>query len=168
MKKVKILLFFMCFFSIFVFTGCETKQLSSAKIFRDDARTGGSLSFVYDKEARKVYIGGKGEIVQYSSADENRSLDAGCRIGIKVVAPDEDIDVSSAILEMNDINYSADEFLEKINGQVQRFFNIYPLFSEENDTMKFYVVWQEGAEKQEYELKIMKGTRFMDKDGNVS
>lgn len=168
MKKIKYFVIFLCFLSIFVTTGCCDKELSSAKIVRDDARTGGSLSFVYDQKERLVSVGGKGEVVQYSLADESKNLDAGCRVGLKVVAPDENVDVENAVLEMNGVTYSSGNFLENIDGQKQRFFNIYPVFSKDNMKQKFVIKWQDGTKKQEYKIEIVDGTKFMDKDGNVN
>lgn len=68
---------------------------------------------------------------------------------------------------MNGVNYASGKFLEKINGQTQRFFTIYPIVSKKNSSVKFSVVWQDGTEKQEYKIIVVKGTMYMDKDGNV-
>lgn len=167
MKKIKKIAIFVCLLSIFCCAGCGGKELPSAKITRDDARTGGSLSFVYDQNSRMIYVGGQDEIVQFSSADEARNLGEGCRIGLKVTAPDEKLDVSTATLEMNGINYSSGDFLEVVNGQKQRFFNLYPLVSKEDEKIIFSITWQEGTEKQIYTIEIIDGTKFMDKDGNI-
>lgn len=167
MNKTNILIFITIFLSLFSLCGCGDKDLPSAKITRDDLRTGGSLSFVYDSDQREIFVGGEDEVVQYSSADESKGLEAGCRVGLKVTAPDETLDLTNATLEMNGINYSAGTFLESVNGQLQRFFNIYPLVSKDNITIKFSVVWQDGTKEQNYTLKIVDGTKFMDKDGNI-
>lgn len=167
MKKFKILMIFMCLLTVFTFVGCGDKSLEPAKIVRDDARTGGSLSFVYDKNQKTVFVGGEEEIVQYSSADESKGLSEGCRIGLKVIAPSENLEIENATLEMNGVNYSSGDFLESINGQKQPFFNLYPIVSTQNDTVKFSVVWQDGTKKQEYKVVMVEGTRYMDKDGNV-
>lgn len=167
MKKTKFLVLIACFLAVLSCVGCGSKKLDSAQIVRDDARTGGSLSFVYDKDKRIVFVGGENEVVQYSNADESKGLDAGCRIGLKVTAPDENLDLANATLEMNGVNYASGKFLETINGQTQRFFNIYPIVSKKNSSVKFSVVWQDGTEKQEYKIVVIKGTMFMDKDGNV-
>lgn len=141
--------------------------MDSASIVRDDLRTGGSLSFVYDKSQRVIYIGGEDEIVQFSEADETKGLAEGCRIGLKVTAPNENIDLNTATLEMNGINYSSGNFLETINGQKQRFFNIYPIVSKEDDTIKFSITWQDGTKEQEYKIVMVSGTKYMQKDGSV-
>lgn len=167
MKKTKFLVFIACFLAVISCVGCGSQKLDSAQIVRDDARTGGSLSFVYDKNKRIVFIGGENEVVQYSNADESKGLDAGCRIGLKVTAPDENLDLANATLEMNGVNYASGKFLETINGQIQRFFTIYPIVSKKNSSVKFSVVWQDGTEKQEYKIIVVKGTMYMDKDGNV-
>ena len=168
MKKLKILTVVLCVFSALLLSGCGNKKLDSASIVRDDLRTGGSLSFVYDKKERIIYIGGQDEVVQYSQADEMRDLDAGCRVGLKVIAPDENLDLSTATLEMNGVNYSSGSFLEKISGQRQRFFNLYPVVSPKDEKVSFSVTWQDGTEKQTYKIIIVSGTKFEDKDGNIS
>lgn len=167
MEKTKFLVLIACFLAVLACVGCGNKKLDSAQIVRDDAGTGGSLSFVYDKDKKIVFVGGENEVVQYSNADESKGLDAGCRIGLKVIAPDENLDLANASLEMNGVNYASGKFLETINGQIQRFFNIYPIVSKKNSSVKFSVVWQDGTEKQEYRIVVVNGTMFMDKDGNV-
>lgn len=168
MKKFKVFVVFICLFTVFLSAGCGGRDLPPAKITRDDARTGGSLSFVYDKNLKTIYVGGEEEVVQYSSANEEKNLSEGCRIGLKVVAPDVELDVSNATLEMNGVNYSSGDFLEIINGQKQRFFNIYPLVSKEDEEIKFCITWEEGAKKQEYKIVLATGTKFMQKDGSVT
>lgn len=167
MKSLKICAICLCLMSTFLFCGCGDKQLPPAKITRDDARTGGSLSFVYDKNLKTIHIGGDGEVVQFFSGDEGRGLSEGTRVGLKVIAPDESLDVSNATLEMNGVNYSSADFLESINGQKQRFFNIYPLVGETDKEIKFCVTWADGTKKQEYKIIIVDGTKFMNMDGEV-
>ncbi len=169
MKKCKVLVVLLCLMMIFPFIsfGCGSKELDSASIVRDDLRTGGSLSFVYDKSQRVVYVGGEDEVVQFSEADESKGLSEGCRIGLKVTAPDENLDLETATLEMNGVNYSSRNFLETINGQKQRFFNLYPLVSKEDDEIKFSVTWQDGTKQQDYKIIMVSGTKYMQKDGSV-
>lgn len=169
MKECKVLVVLLCLMMIFPFIsfGCGSKDLDSASIVRDDLRTGGSLSFVYDKSQRVVYVGGEDEVVQFSEADESKGLSEGCRIGLKVTSPDENLDLESATLEMNGVNYSSGNFLETINGQKQRFFNLYPLVSKEDDEIKFSVTWQDGTKQQDYKIIMVSGTKYMQKDGNV-
>lgn len=169
MKKCKVLVVLLCLMMIFPFIsfGCGSKELDSASIVRDDLRTGGSLSFVYDKNQRVAYVGGEDEVVQFSEADESKGLSEGCRIGLKVTAPDENLDLETATLEMNGVNYSSGNFLETINGQKQRFFNLYPLVSKEDDEIKFSVTWQDGTKQQDYKIIMVSGTKYMQKDGSV-
>lgn len=169
MKKCKVLVVLLCLMMIFPFIsfGCGSKELDSASIVRDDLRTGGSLSFVYDKSQRVVYVGGEDEVVQFSEADESKGLSEGCRIGLKVTAPDENLDLETATLEMNGVNYSSRNFLETINGQKQRFFNLYPLVSKEDNEIKFSVTWQDGTKQQNYKIIMVSGTKYMQKDGSV-
>lgn len=168
MKILKFCAILLCFLPLFAFYGCGEKELSPAKITRDDARTGGSLSFVYDKHEKKITIGGEGEVVQYSSEDVAKGLQEGTRVGLKVVAPDEAIDLSSATLEMNGVHYASGEFLEKINGQKQRFFEIQPLVSNDDKAVTFVICWEDGSKEQKYQIVIAEGTKFLQKDGSLS
>jgi len=148
--------------------GCGKKEVDSATITRDDARVGGSLSFVYNKDTRKVHIGGDGEVIQYSLANDTLGFDDGCRVGLKITAPDEKVDLKTASLKMNDVRYAMGDFLEQINGQPQRFFTIYPSFTEEDREVELTIVWGDKIKKQDYKIIIEKGTKFMDKEGNIS
>ena len=161
MKILRNISVVICLFAVLFCSGCGEKELPSANIFRDDARTGGSLSFVYDKESRVVYIGGEGEFIQYSSADEELGLSAGNRVGFKVVAPDEKLDLNSSMLEMNKVVYSGGSFLESENGEKQRFFIIKPLFSPEAKEVSFKITWQDGAKEQTYKIVVKDGTKFL-------
>lgn len=166
MKKKIFVLVWLCLGMMCLY-GCGTKKLDNASIVRDEARVGGSLSFVYDKGKSVVYLGGENEVVQFSAKDESRNLEAGNRIGIKVVAPDEKLDFEGASLEMNGITYSAKEFLETVGGNVQRFFYIYPYFSKDDDVVRFCVKWQDGVKEQCYKLVVVEGTKFMDEFGEI-
>ena len=165
MKKVKIFVFLSIFVLVFTGFGCANREISSANVFRDDMRVGGSLSFVYDRNDRKIYVGGQDEVIQYSQGNE--IFDAGTRVGLKIVAPDEKLDISTARLEMNGISYAAEDFLEKVNGKMQRYFLIYPLVSKNSSKVKFSVSWQDGVKEQSYFLQIVDGTKFMNEDGEV-
>ncbi len=164
MKFVKSLGLCLCFMAVILCSGCGEKELSSANVFRDDARTGGTLSFVYDKDDRVIYIGGEDEYIQYSSADEERGLSAGNRVGLKVVAPDEKLDLNESRLEMNKVVYSGGSFLESENGEKQRFFVIKPLFSDKVREVSFKVCWQDGTKEQTYKVVVKDGTKFLEKE----
>lgn len=164
--KIAVVMLFVAV-SIFSF-GCGKKEVGSAKITRDDARVGGTLSFVYNKDTRKVHIGGEGEVIQYTLANDSLGFDEGCRVGLKFIAPDDKIDLATASLKMNDVRYAMGDFLEKINDEPQRFFTIYPKFSKEDDEVEICVSWGDKVKKQEYKIIIEKGTKFMDKDGNIA
>lgn len=164
---LKIFVISLCLFSSLAFFGCGDKELPSAYITRDDARTGGSLSFVYDKNMRTIHIGGEGEVVQFSSGDVGKGISEGTRVGLKVTAPDENLDVENATLEMNGVNYASGDFLESVNGQKQRFFNIYPVVGKTDKEIKFSVTWADGTKKQEYKIIIVDGTKFLNKNGEI-
>ncbi len=146
MKRLKIIVLFCCMLSVFSLSGCGDRELSSAMVKRDDARTGGSLSFVYNKDLREIYVGGVDEVVQFSSANEALGLDEGTRIGLKFIAPDEQLDFSGAKLKMNGISYT--DFLEEIEGQQQRFFTIYPYVSDVDSEILVEIKWQDGTKEQ--------------------
>ncbi len=166
-KKFRIaLLMFLVGVSLISF-GCGKKEAESAKITRDDARVGGSLSFVYNKDKREILVGGDGEVIQYSLANDTLGFDSGCRIGLKIAAPDDKLDLSTATLKINDVRYSMGDFLEKINDEPQRFFTIFPEVSKEDDKVEFSICWSNKTKRQDYKLIIEKGTKFMDKDGNI-
>lgn len=167
MKTLRFFTLFICFCAVFTLVGCGEKELASAKITRDDQRTGGSYSFVYDSHLRTVTIGGEGEVIQYSQANIAEGLEEGTRIGLKITAPDENLDLSTATLEMNGVHYASKDFLEVINGQRQRFFTIQPLVSEVDKELKLVICWADGAKEQEYKIVVADGTKFMTKDGKV-
>jgi hypothetical protein len=167
MKKLKIfVLFSLVFLTIFSF-GCGAQEVESASITRDDARVGGSLSFVYNSDTRKISVGGEGEVVQYSSANESLGYDEGTRVGLKITAPNEVADISSGTLSINDVRYSIKDLLVKVDGQPQRFFEIYPKVSDVDDSVEFSITWKDKTKRQDYQLCIVKGTKFMQSDGSV-
>ncbi len=167
MKNFKIVALTLLIMFTIALAGCGEKELPAAKITRDEARTGGALSFVYDQNERLITIGGEGEIVQFSSARETKNLDEGTRIGIRVTAPDENLNVENATLKMNGVKYSSGDFLAVVNGQKQRYFEIQPLVSEVDKKVAFTICWDEGTKEQTYQIVIAKGTRFMNKNGEL-
>ena len=167
MKKLRIFAIAFLIVSVVALAGCGEKELPSAKVTRDEARTGGALSFVYDQKERLITIGGEGEVVQFSSANEAKNLDEGTRVGIRVTAPDESLKIENATLKMNGVKYVSGDFLEVVNGQKQRYFEIQPLVSEDDKKVAFTICWDEGTKEQTYQIVIAKGTRFMNKDGEL-
>lgn len=167
MKKISVILLIFCICSCIFFAGCGNRELPPASITRDDARTGGTLSFVYDSKQKTVYIGGEDEVIQYSQEDETSNLSAGNRVGLKVTAPDESLDLSNATLKMNGVNYSTGDFLEIVNGNKQRFFIIKPLFTKEVKKATFIITWEENSKEQEYKVIIKDGTKFMNKQNEI-
>ena len=162
MKNLRKIALGMCFLIVFCLFGCG-KNIESAKISRDDERVGGSLSFVYDKKERLISVGGDGEILQYCAANIEKGYDEGNRVGIKVVAPDVDFNLENSKLKMNGRTYAMGEFYQTVDGQKQRFFNLYPIFSEDDKEACFSVVWDKGIEEQKYKVKIADGTVFAQK-----
>ena len=59
------------------------------------------------------------------------------------------------------------DFLEEINGQKQKFFNIYPLVSKEDTKVEFSIKWQDKTKKQSYLLIVQEGTKFLTKEGEI-
>ena len=156
MKKV--LLIFLILLSI-VSTACGTKIYSSATITRDEANTGGDISFVYDEHTKNIYFGGEGEYLQYYSADEVKGLDEGYRVGIKVIAPSEVKNLEDAVLEINGNKYN--DFFEKIESQPQNYFYIYPTFSEKTKEIKFKITWTQMSKPQKYKVVLNEKTKFL-------
>lgn len=159
MKKFRKIAFGMCFLILFCLFGCG-KSIESATIVRDDERVGGSLSFVYDKRERLVSIGGDGEILQYSEGNIEKGYDEGNHVGIKVIAPEVDFDIENSKLKMNGRTYSMGEFYQTVDGQKQRFFNLYPIFTESDKEVYFSINWDNGIEEQKYKIVIADGTSF--------
>ena len=157
MKKV--LLIFLILLSI-VSTACGTKIYSSATITRDEANTGGDISFIYDEHTKNIYFGGEGEYLQYYSADEVKGLDAGYRVGIKVTAPGEVKNLDDTVLEMNGNKYN--DIFEKIENQPQNYFYIYPTFSEETKEINFKITWTQMSKPQKYKVILNEKTKFLE------
>lgn len=158
--KVKIcLILVLC---VLVLCGCEEK-MSSASITRDEAKTGGSLSFVYDMHDRTIYIGGEGEFVQYTAENISKGIESGNVIGLKIEAPNEVENVSETVVEMNGKVYK--DLAVEINGNEQRFFYFYPDLQSEDLT--FSIDWNERLKGQNYKLVLVKGTKFLDENGEV-
>ncbi len=139
--------------------GCSSKEYSSAIITRDEANTGGDLSFVYDSHDRYVYFGGEGEYIQFYSANEVSGLEEGYRVGIKVTAPNDVDSVEDATLEVNSTSYT--DFLEKVEGQEQTYFYIYPTFSEDSRETNFKITWNKNAKPQKYKVILNEKTNFL-------
>ncbi len=167
MKMLKVVLIMLCLSCAVLASGCGDKQLPSAKITRDEARVGGSLSFVFDQNDGVVYVGGKDEYLSYTTGDESKGYAEGNRVGLKVTAPDVELDLENAVLEMNDVTYSAGDFLESVNGENQRFFYIYPSFDKKNNEVSFSITWQEGTKAQEYRVIVVEGTKFLNQNGEI-
>lgn len=159
MKKVRKIALGMCFLMIFCLFGCG-KDVESAKISRDDERVGGSLSLVYDKKERLISVGGEGEVLQYSDGNIEKGYAEGNRVGLKVTCPDVDLNLENSKLMMNGRTYSVGDFYQTVDGQKQRFFNIYPAFSQDDKEVFFSIVWDKGIEEQKYKMKIVDGTIF--------
>ena len=147
---------------VLVLCGCEEK-MSSASITRDEAKTGGSLSFVYDMHDRTIYVGGEGEFVQYTAKNISKGIDAGNVIGLKIEAPSEVDNISETVVEMNGRVYK--NLAIKINGDEQRFFYFYPDLKSKDLT--FSIDWNERLKGQSYKIVLVKGTKFLNENGEV-
>lgn len=163
MKKVRKIALGMCFLMIFCLFGCG-KDVESAKISRDDERVGGSLSFVYDKKERLISVGGEGEVLQYSDGNIEKGFAEGNRVGLKVTCPDIDLNLENSKLMMNGRTYSVGDFYQTVDGQKQRFFNIYPAFSQDDRVVFFSVVWDSNIKEQKYKIEVVDGTIFGQKE----
>ena len=47
------------------------------------------------------YVGGEDEYLTYTTGDESKGYAEGNRVGLKVTAPDVELDLDNAVLEMN-------------------------------------------------------------------
>ena len=154
----KIVFCFLILLTLFT-AGCGAKECPSAIITRDEAHTGGNLSFVYDANDKKVYVGGEGEFLQFSSADEVKDLEEGYRVGIKVSAPSGVEGFESASLEVNGVTYG--DFWEKIEGQDGRYFYLYPTFSEKVKKSSFTLTYNKNCKPQKYTIYLNDKTNFL-------
>ncbi len=162
--KYRCLVVFLILCSILSFSGCG-KEVSSAKITRDDEFVGGNLTFVYDEKLREISVGGEGEFIQFYDKDLARNWEAGNRIGLKIIAPKEIDDHAKTTIEIDGVTF-VDMFV-KIDGQRQDFFNIYPIVTEKTKEINFKICWNESVNAQNYKIKIMSGTKLLDQSGKV-
>lgn len=163
--KFKSLICVLLIFMAISFAGCGGKEVSSAKISRDDEMTGGSLSFIYDENSRTIFVGGEGEFIQYYEKDLSKGWESGNRIGLKIEAPSEVENLKKTTLEMNGVTFT--DMFVKIDGQQQNFFNIYPVVTETTNEIVFKITWEEEIATQTYTIKIVEGTALLDNEGNV-
>ena len=140
-------------------SGCG-KTLSYGKLERDSALTGGNLSFVYDENTHTATFGGEGEVVAYYPAELKLGRSAGNRIGVKIYAPSEVTDYSKAKLNFEGSEYVGGSFMTMVYDQVQNYFVLTPIVSENHRELKIHVTWQQDAEQQTYTVKIADGTKF--------
>ena len=140
-------------------SGCG-KTLSYGKLERDSALTGGKLSFVYDENTHTATFGGKGEVVIYYPAEPELEKSAGNRIGVKIYAPSEVTDYSKAKLNFEGSEYVGGSFMTMVYDQVQNYFVLTPIVSENHRELKVYVTWLQDSEQQTYTIKIADGTKF--------
>ncbi len=142
-----------------VFSGCGT-QLTYGKVERDAQLTGGSLSFFYDEQTHTAVFGKEGEVVAYYPEDTQLNRTAGNRVGVKIYAPSEIKDYSKAKLEFEGVTYSGGSFMATVYNQVQNYFVLTPLVSEQNRVLSVKVTWSQDSEAQTYIIKIADGTKF--------
>lgn len=140
-------------------TGCG-KTLTYGILERDSALTGGNLSFVYDENTHTATFGGEGEVVAYYTAEPELGRSAGNRIGVKIYAPSEVSDYSKAKLNFEGSEYVGGSFMTMVYDQVQNYFVLTPIVSENHRELKVYVTWLQDSEQQTYTIKIADGTKF--------
>ncbi len=140
-------------------SGCG-KTLTYGILERDSALTGGNLSFVYDENTHTATFGGEGEVVAYYPAELELGRSAGNRIGVKIYAPSEITDYSKAKLNFEGSEYVGGSFMTMVYDQVQNYFVLTPIVSENHRELKVYVTWLQDSEQQTYTIKIADGTKF--------
>ena len=140
-------------------SGCG-KTLTYGILERDSALTGGNLSFVYDENTHTATFGCEGEVVAYYPAELELGRSAGNRIGVKIYAPSEITDYSKAKLNFEGSEYVGGSFMTMVYDQVQNYFVLTPIVSENHRELKVYVTWLQDSEQQTYTIKIADGTKF--------
>lgn len=157
-------LFLACFLVFIALTtfGCGT-NLSYGDVERDSALTGGNLSFVYDASTHTATFGKEGEVVAYYPEDVELGRTGGCRIGVKIYAPSEVTDYSKAKLNFEGTEYVAGSFMMTVYDQIQNYFVLTPIVSENNKELKIYVTWSPDSSQQVYTIKIADGVKFAEK-----
>lgn len=140
-------------------TGCG-REYSYTKIERDDARTGGNLTFVYDETTHTATFGGQGEVIAYYSENPALGTASGNRIGFKIYAPCDINDYSKAKLSFQGSEYTGGSFMQTVYDQRMNYFVLTPVVSEDNRDLKVKISWTNEAKEQEYYIKIADGTIF--------
>ena len=163
MKRTKILLFLLIIPVCFL-CACNNKSFEYQVLERDIYNTGGNLTFVYDDATHTAIFGGEGETVQFYTQDIAKGwAEEGCRIGIRILAPNGLKEYKSASATLDDEELTSKDFFIETNGNVQ-FAVFQPIVSKEKSQVDLKITWQEGYEKQIYHIIIKEGTIFMEKN----
>lgn len=159
MKKLSFILVIFLFACVLV--GCGDKTVDYAEIYRDDFKTGGDITFEYDKLNHIAYFGGENEVIQYYKEDIAKGWNKeGYRIGIKLYPPMKLTNYQSANAKLGKEEYSNGSFYKKINEQnfVAEF---YPIIDENTKEVELKIVWQDGISEQNYKIVIKEGTKYI-------
>lgn len=144
-------------------SGCQDKTFDYQIMRRDIYKTGGNISFIYDEVSRTAIFGGEGETVQFYESDIAKDWqEAGCRVGVQILVPNEvdDFKSGSAVLDGQKIE-AQDFFVEEEDGINYAVFQ--PLVSKEKSHLQLKIIWQDGFEEQTYNIVVKEGTAFMEK-----
>ena len=160
MKKGLAFLFAVIILAPLLLVGCG-RQYTYGIVERDNALTGGNLSFVYDEATHTATFGGEGEAVLFYEADEGLGRVAGNRIGFKIYAPCDVTDYSKAKLNFQGEEITGGAFMQTVYGQVMNYFVLTPIVSEDNRQFEVKVTWTQDAEAQVYTIKVADGTKFV-------
>lgn len=146
-----------------VMTACQ-QALPYSDITRDREMTGGSLSFVYDKENHTAIFGGEGEIVQFYQSDVTKGWkESGCRVGVELTAPNDVKDYESGNLWIDGEKIQGGEFFKVVGENKVGKVILTPIVSAEKREVEIKVEWSDGVPSQTYKIKIKEGTQFMER-----
>lgn len=160
MKSLKYcLLLTLCIISLML-CGCKDKSLPQPMIERDIYNTGGSLTFVYDRDSHTATFGGDGEVIQYYKQDITKGWNKeGNRIGLQILLPKVN-EYRSGQAKLDGKKLLPNEYVVSNDGksQVAQF---YLLVEEGRDVYNLEVTWEDGKDLQYYIIRIKDGTLFM-------
>lgn len=143
--------------------GCNTKSFDYQNVQRDNYNTGGNLTFVYDEISHTAYFGGEGEIVQFYTQDVAKGWkDEGCRIGVKILVPNEVDDFKSGNVIVGDEKLNLEEVVLQVDDSVN-YAVFQPIVSQQTRRLEIKITWQEGYQQQIYHIVIQDETIFMNK-----
>lgn len=162
MKKSRLLVVFsliMC--AVTLFSGCGSREFSSAKVESVGGLIGGGTKLEYNKDLKEIYVGGEGEKLAYFEQDIASGIERpGYYVGLMFTAPQEVDEFETGVLSFQGKTISAGRFYKMVNGQKTREFVVYPEFTEEKREVDIKITWQDGSKEQSYKVIVLPQTQF--------